>query len=264
MKRPFIVGNWKMNGSHAEALRLAQKIRKGMKNIKAVEVALAPPFTALGTVVEVTKGAGGAGLWLAAQNVHWEEKGAFTGEISPKMLRETGCRFVIIGHSERRHLFHESDSMVARKIISALHWGLLPILCVGETLKERRSGSARRVISRQLRAALKGLANNAIDRITVAYEPVWAIGTGHHASADQVRQAHRWIRDTLRRLFGSSVAAETRILYGGSVRPDNATDLAGVSDVDGLLVGGASLKADDFLRIIHDFKNLKAGKNRRP
>ena len=132
-----------MHGTRAEALRLAQKIRKGMKNIKAVEVALAPPFTALGTVAEATKGAGGTGPRLAAQNVHWEEKGAFTGEVSPKMLRETGCRFVNIGNSERRHLFHESDPMVARKIISALRWGLLPILCVGETLKERRSGAAR-------------------------------------------------------------------------------------------------------------------------
>lgn len=259
MKRLFIVGNWKMHGTGAEALKLARRVRMGLKPHRVVEVALAPPFTALSTVAEVARG---GGFRLAAQNVHWEEKGAFTGEVSPKMLKEIGCRFVIIGHSERRHLFNESDQWIARKVNSALNSGLLPILCVGETLKERLGGSARRVISRQLRTALKGVGKNVIDKITVAYEPVWAIGTGHHASPKQVGQAHRWIRDTLMELYGRSRVGENRILYGGSVRPDNAAELSVVPEVDGLLIGGASLKADDFLKIIRDFKEFKSRKRR--
>ncbi len=256
MKTPLVAGNWKMNGTKADALWLARGITNGMKNLHRVEVILAPPFTALATVAGITAK---TKIRLAAQNIHWEESGAFTGEISPKMLKESGCQYVIIGHSERRHLFLESDLMVARKILAALNTGLLPILCVGETLKERQNGKMRQVLSRQLRAALKGVGKNAIDKITIAYEPVWAIGTGHHATADQVRQAHRWIRNCLNQLFGKNKVMENRILYGGSVRPENTVELARVSEVDGLLVGGASLKATDFLRIIRGFSQVKAG-----
>ena len=256
MKTPLVAGNWKMNGTRADALRLARGITNGMKNLPRVEVVLAPPFTALATVAGVTTK---TKIRLAAQNVHWEESGAFTGEISPKMLKESGCQYVIVGHSERRHIFLESDLVVARKILAALNTGLLPILCVGETLHERQNGKMRQVLSRQLRVALKGVGENAIDNITIAYEPVWAIGTGHHATADQVRQAHRWIRNCLNQLFGKNKVMENRILYGGSVRPENSVELARVSEVDGLLVGGASLKATDFLRIIRGFSQVKAG-----
>ena len=256
MKTPLVAGNWKMNGTRANALRLARSISNGMINLPPVEVVLAPPFTALATVAGVTTK---SKIRLAAQNVHWEESGAFTGEISPRMLKESGCQYVIIGHSERRHIFLESDLMVAKKILAALNTGLLPILCVGETLNERQNGKMRQVLSRQLRAALKGVGKNAIDKITIAYEPVWAIGTGHHATADQVTEAHRWIRNCLNQLFEKYKVTENRILYGGSVRPESTVELARVSEVNGLLVGGASLKANDFLRIIHSFAKVKAG-----
>ncbi len=260
MKRPLIVGNWKMNGTSAEAVKLTRHVRDGVKALRSVEIALAPPFTALNAVASIT---GGRRIHLVAQNVHWEDKGAFTGEISARMLKEIGCQLVIVGHSERRHLFHETDRWVAWKIRATLNSGLLPILCVGETLAERQRGRARQVITRQLRAALKGIRESAIDKLTVAYEPVWAIGTGQHATPVQVAQAHRWIRDALKELLGRFKTGEIRILYGGSVRPDNSSEIAGVAEVDGLLIGGASLKADDFLRIIGDFEQSKSRQRRR-
>ncbi len=250
MKPPLVVANWKMHGTRVEAQNLARQIFNGVKDQGNVEVVLAPPFTALATVADELRG---SGLRLAAQNVHWKEEGAFTGEISPKMLRETGCTFVLIGHSERRHLFDENDQMVAKKMLALLRADLWPILCVGETLQERKKGMTRRVISRQLRAALKGVSKDAIGNINVAYEPVWAIGTGHTATADQASDAHRWIRDVMNRLFGTTKTMQIRILYGGSVRPENAAELAQASEVNGLLVGGASLKAEEFLRIISQF-----------
>jgi triosephosphate isomerase len=250
MKPPLIVANWKMHGTRIEAQTLARQIYNGVNDLKHVEVALAPPFTALATVADELRG---SELRLAAQNVHWEEEGAFTGEISPKMLREIGCTFVLIGHSERRHLFDENDQMVAKKMLALLRAGLLPILCVGETLQERKKGMTRRVISRQLRAALKGVSKDAIENINVAYEPVWAIGTGQTATPEQASHAHRWIREVMNRLFGTTETMKIRILYGGSVRPENAAELARASEVNGLLVGGASLKAEDFLRIVSQF-----------
>ncbi|MFQ5916653.1 MAG: triose-phosphate isomerase [Candidatus Binatia bacterium] len=250
MKPPLVVANWKMHGTRIEAQTLARQIYNGVNDLRHVEVALAPPFTALATVADELRG---SELRLAAQNVHWEEEGAFTGEISPKMLRETGCTFVLIGHSERRHLFDENDQMVAKKMLALLRAGLLPILCVGETLQERKKGMTRRVISRQLRAALKGVSKDAIENINVAYEPVWAIGTGQTATPEQASHAHRWIREVMNRLFGTTETMQIRILYGGSVRPENAAELARASEVNGLLVGGASLKAEDFLRIVSQF-----------
>jgi triosephosphate isomerase len=254
MKPPLVVGNWKMHGTASEASFLARRIRKGTKGIKKVDVVLAPPFTALAKVHEILKR---SKIQLAGQNLHWQTEGAFTGEISPKMLSDSGCRFVIIGHSERRHLFHESDQDVARKIVASLQAGLVPILCVGETLQERTKGSTARVVTRQLRIALKGITKSAIQKIDIAYEPVWAIGTGHNATPDQVRRVHGLIRNFLRERFGKKPAGQTRILYGGSVRPDNAGELARVPDVNGLLVGGASLKPRDFLRIIGFFIPLR-------
>jgi len=250
MKPPLIVGNWKMHGTESEASILARRIRRGIKALPGVEVVLAPPFTALAAVREAARG---SPIHLGAQNVYWEMAGAFTGEVSPQMLKEAGCGFVIIGHSERRRLFNETDSTVSRKLSAALSSGLRPILCVGETLEERRTKSTRGVVARQLSAALKGLEKNAIRNIEIAYEPVWAIGTGRNATPDQVGDAHRLIRRTLGHLFDENRAEQTRILYGGSVRPDNAAELAAVDGVNGLLVGGASLKAPDFLRIIRCF-----------
>jgi len=250
MMQPLIVGNWKMHGTQVEAVALARRVRNGMRGLRGVEVVLAPPFTALAGVRQTLRG---SRLALAGQDVHWEMEGAFTGEISPKMLRESGCAFVIVGHSERRRLFHESDENIAGKLIASLNAGLRPILCVGETLAERRRGITKRVISRQLRIALKGSAKSAIEKTVVAYEPVWAIGTGQNATADQISEVHFWIRQVVEQLFGKSRARGIRILYGGSVRPDNAEILARAKEVNGLLVGGASLKAADFLSIVRVF-----------
>ncbi len=250
MKPPLVVGNWKMHGTQTEASLLARQIRKGLKSVKGVEVALAPPFTALVTVGEAIRK---SSIRLAAQNLHWETEGAFTGEISSKMLRELGCRFVIIGHSERRRLFNEDNQTVAKKLIASLRAGLSPILCVGETLQERRTGETKKVIARQLRVALKGLGKNDIKKIAVAYEPVWAIGTGHNARPEQVGDTHRWIREQLEDLWGQKSSERCRILYGGSVRPDNARELGKAPQVNGLLVGGASLKAESFLGIVRCF-----------
>lgn len=250
MKSPLVVGNWKMHRTEREAIGLARAIRKGLRGSRGVEVVLAPPFTALSVVRGAIRG---SRLQLSAQDVHWETEGAFTGAISPGMLKEAGCGFVIVGHSERRRLFNETDQTVSRKIASALGVALRPILCVGETWEERRRGKTMRVIRRQLQVALKGLGKNAIKKITIAYEPVWAIGTGRNATADQVSEVHRRIRGFLKKLAGAEVGARCRILYGGSVRPENAGELSRAAEVNGLLVGGASLKAMDFLTIIRAF-----------
>ncbi len=250
MKPPLVVGNWKMHGTESEALRLVRQIRMGVKALHGVEIVLAPPFTALAAVHKLLRG---SPLQLAAQDVHWEMEGAFTGEISPRMLRESGCRFVIIGHSERRRLFGESDRVVGRKMFAALQTGLRPILCVGESWQQRKRGETRRVVAGQLRAALKGLNKSAIGKIAIAYEPVWAIGTGRNATPDQVSEVHCWIRSCLKKLAANKTAQSCRILYGGSVRPENAGELSKAQEVSGLLVGGASLKPRDFLIIARYF-----------
>lgn len=253
MRPPLVIGNWKMHGTQIQAYALARAIRRGAKKYRRVELALAPPFTALSAVGKALRG---SRIGLAGQNVHWENEGAFTGEISPTMLLALGCRFVIIGHSERRRLFHEGNEAVARKMLACARAGLRPILCIGETLPERRKGLTYRVLSRQLRAGLKGSGKNGIENFEVAYEPVWAIGTGRHASPEQVSEAHRRIRRMLGALCGKKLAKEIRVLYGGSVRPDNASQLAAAAEVNGLLVGGASLSARDFLQIIRSFALL--------
>lgn len=255
MKPPLVVGNWKMHGTQSEALALARQIRIGTKALKGVEVVLAPPFTALGTVGEAIRG---SQVQLAGQNVHWELEGAFTGEISPRMLLDLGCKFVIIGHSERRRLFSEGDETAAKKTVAALAMGLRPVLCIGETWQERKKGLTTRVVGGQIKSALKGLGKSAIEKIAIAYEPVWAIGTGRNATPDQVSEVHARIRELVERLFGRKGSQACRILYGGSVKPDNAAQLANAAEVNGLLVGGASLKAKDFLSIVRSFvPNLK-------
>jgi triosephosphate isomerase len=243
---PLVVGNWKMYGTVAEASALARAVVNGGRDLSGVELALAPPFTALATVAAITRDSAVA---LAAQNAHWEMRGAFTGEVSPEMIRELGCRYVILGHSERRHIFNESDETVAKKVAAAAGIGLEPILCVGETLDEREADKTDEVVSRQLKTALKGLGKDVIKLLSIAYEPVWAIGTGRNATVEQCGGVHQQVRRLLGQLWDARQAQSCRILYGGSVKPENAAELAAVPDVNGFLVGGASLKAESFLSI---------------
>jgi triosephosphate isomerase len=246
---PLIVGNWKANGLRAEARNLAGAIVQRILNKAAsVELGLAPPFTALADVRQVIDN---SAIKLAGQNCHWADNGAFTGEITAPMLVDLGCEMVIIGHSERRHIFNETDEAIAKKLEAALRHRLRPILCVGETLPERQAGQAAAVIERQLQAALKGLGQNAIENFEIAYEPVWAIGTGHNATSAQIRDIHARIREFLQRTFGSRSGETVRILYGGSVKPENAAEILRTPDVNGLLVGGASLQAETFLPIVY-------------
>ena len=251
MSRPLVVGNWKMNGSQSDCIELARRIAHQLKTKSAAsQVVVAPPFTALASVGKALRG---SALQLGAQNCHWHLSGAFTGEISPSMLQELGCQFVILGHSERRHIFHETDAMIGQKVMPVIAQGMRPILCVGETLAEREREETFEVISRQLDIALKGLDKDAIENIEIAYEPVWAIGTGHNATPEQIRQVHAKILDFLAGLFGTSITSERRILYGGSVKPENAAMISETDHVDGFLVGGASLQVDSFLAIARSF-----------
>lgn len=258
MRTPLVIGNWKMNGILREASSLArgiaQEIRK--KPFRA-SIVLAPPATALTLVQREIRS---SAISLAGQNCHWQESGAFTGETSPVMLRDVGCQYVITGHSERRHIFHEDDDIVAKKVAAALRNDLRAILCVGETLTERTEGSTMKIITRQLRSALKGLSKNVIRRVEVAYEPVWAIGTGRNADPAQIAEVHGRIRRFLAKTFGQTEANQVRILYGGSVNPENATQLAETSDVDGLLVGGASLNGRSFIAVLRCFDSKKVSK----
>jgi triosephosphate isomerase len=245
MRRVLVAGNWKMNGTRADADELLSAVLKGVGSASRAEVAVCPPFTLIALTAQ--KLAGGVVAW-GGQNLDEHDAGAFTGEISGAMLRDFGCTYVIVGHSERRALFHENDATVARKFVQAQKTGLVPILCVGELLEEREGGITESVIERQLDAVL-GLAGiEGFREAVIAYEPVWAIGTGKTATPDQAQDVHRFIRAKLERL-DKKVADEVRILYGGSVKPDNAKELLGQPDVDGGLIGGASLKAEDFLAI---------------
>ena len=253
MMRPLLVGNWKMHGTQHDCQDLARKIANELPaSTGAPEVAVAAPFTALLAVAQV-KG----NLKLAAQNCHWQESGAFTGEISPNMLSELGCEFVILGHSERRHVFHEDDAMICRKLDPVISHGMRAILCVGETSSEREQEMTDEVIARQLQAALKALDKDAMKALEIAYEPVWAIGTGHNASSYQISAVHSQIRKLLISSFGD-FGREVRILYGGSVKPENAPMLAQISELNGLLVGGASLQAETFIPIVSAFTKTVA------
>lgn len=240
-----------MHGTQSECVNLARQIARALRRQPVeVDVVLAPPFTALAQVWRVIRESKGT---LAAQDCHWADNGAYTGAISPIMVVDSGCQYVIVGHSERRHVFHEDDGVIANKLGAALRHQLRPILCVGETIEERRSGQTGRVISKQLRIALKGLSKSAIHKVEIAYEPVWAIGTGHHATPEQIRQVHERIRRLLVGAFGQRAAQGVRVLYGGSVNPQNVNSLTAVDGVNGLLVGGASLKAETFLPIVYSY-----------
>jgi triosephosphate isomerase len=246
-RRPLIAGNWKMYKTATEAVALAREIWAEAKNPGAVDVLVAPTFTSLHAVEDVIRG---SAILLAGQNMHWESQGAFTGEISAPMLKDAGCSHVILGHSERRQLFGETDETVARKTKAAHAADLIPVVCVGETLAERDGGTTEAVVERQVKAALDGLSAEQETATVIAYEPVWAIGTGRNATAQQAQDVHKFLRGVLAKVHGEATAAAVRILYGGSVKPDNAAELLAAPDVDGALVGGASLVADSFLKIV--------------
>lgn len=242
----FVCGNWKMHKTTAEARDLVRALAPLIAGAEGVQVAVAPPFTALAAVAEAIRG---TPIELAAQDVHWEKQGAFTGEVSAAMLADLGVKHGIVGHSERRQYFGETDETVGKKLRALLEAGILPIVCVGETLQEREAGKTLDVVRRQVVNALAGLPEDQLASLTIAYEPVWAIGTGKTATTAQAQEVHAAIRGMLREL-GPGAADRVRIQYGGSVKPDNAAELMAQPDVDGALVGGASLKAEDFSRIV--------------
>jgi len=245
MRKFLIAGNWKMNKLTNEAKKLAEDIVKGIKDEKEVDVVLIPPFTALYIVSSVISN---TNIFLGAQNVFWEKEGAYTGEISPLMLLDLGCKFVIIGHSERREYLNETDEMINKKIKTALNFNLYPILCIGETEEEREAGKTFDKIKMQLENDLKNISN--IENLIIAYEPIWAIGTGKTALPEQAQEVHFFIRDWIKDKYGKELANSLRILYGGSVKPANIYSLLVEPDIDGALIGGASLKAKDFIEIV--------------
>lgn len=246
MRIPFIAGNWKMNKTIKEAIELVNGI-KDIVNETDVEVAVCVPFTALN---EVKKVIDGTKLKLGAQNMHWEEKGAYTGEISPLMLNEIGVDYVIIGHSERRQYFNETDETVNKKVKSALAHDIKPILCVGETLEQRELGCEKEVVKNQIIKDLEGVLPESMKKIVIAYEPIWAIGTGKTASSEDANNMIGYIRSILADLYGANISEEVRIQYGGSVKPNNVTEIMNQPEIDGALVGGASLKSKDFIELV--------------
>ncbi|HEX3178597.1 MAG TPA: triose-phosphate isomerase [Methylomirabilota bacterium] len=247
MRTPLVVGNWKMHGTVAEARALATAIRDGLKRPRGVEVAVCPPFTALMAVSEILAG---TPIGLGAQTCHHESSGAHTGEIAPPMLVELGCRMVLVGHSERRREMGETDEHVNRKLVAALAHGLTPVLCVGETADERRQGLTFTTVEGQLRAGLAGVESAGLGKVVLAYEPVWAIGTGVNATPAQAAEVHGYLRGLVSELASKELAQSVRILYGGSVKADNVDALAAETDIDGALVGGASLVAQGFIAIV--------------
>jgi len=248
MRPPLIAGNWKMNGLVKEARDLAAALRKELASHAAPpDVLVCPPFLALSAVREILEG---SPIRMGAQDVHWEAKGAFTGEVSLGMLQDVGCTAVILGHSERRHILGETNEMVNRKLKACLAAGLLPIVCVGELLEERNMGVTREVVERQISKGLEGLSPEDVAKIVIAYEPVWAIGTGKTATPRQAGEVHHYLRKLITQKSGEAVGKGIRILYGGSVSPDNVKELMAEEDIDGALVGGASLKVDSFVKIV--------------
>lgn len=246
MRTPIIAGNWKMNNTMEQGLKLVEGI-KAHKLSEKVEAVLCVPFTDIKAVKEAIKG---TEIKIGAQNMHWEDSGAYTGEISPLMLKELQVDYVILGHSERRQYFNESDETVNKKMKSALAHGIKPIICVGESLKEREGNKEKEVVKAQIIRGFQGIAKDEIENIVIAYEPIWAIGTGKTASADDANDMIAFIRETIGELYGD-LKDIIRIQYGGSVKPENVAELMDKSDIDGALVGGASLKADDFVKLIN-------------
>jgi triosephosphate isomerase len=246
-RTPIMAANWKMHFTVAEAVALVEELEEGITRFGDREVVVAPPFTALAGVASVLAG---SPILLAAQNCYWESQGAYTGEISPPMLRDLGCDYVIVGHSERRQYFGETNESINRKVLALLSLALEPILCIGETLEKREAGKTLDVLADQLSGALAGVEEKQAGRLVLAYEPVWAIGTGLTATPEQAQEAHAFIRKSLAKRFDNTVANNTRILYGGSVKPENVDELMAQPDIDGALVGGASLTAASFIGIV--------------
>jgi triosephosphate isomerase len=247
MRTPFIAANWKMYKTVHEAIAFVKEFRTLVKDVHDVEIVVAPPFTALRAVAEA---AHASNVGVAGQNVYWEREGAFTGEVSAAMLKEAGAEYVIIGHSERRRLFGDTDQTVNRKLLAAVAAQLTPIVCIGESLEERERNETLAVLDRQIKDGLDGLSGDQIGGLVIAYEPVWAIGTGRNATPDQAGEAHTHIRNRLRQWFGGGAADLCHIIYGGSVKPDNIRELSSMTDVDGALVGGASLDVRGFFDIV--------------
>lgn len=248
MKKPIIAGNWKMNNTKAEAEQLITALKPLVKDVTRTDVVVCVPFTCIEKVKKLVKG---SKIKVGAQNVAWADKGAFTGEISAAMLKEVGTEYVIIGHSERRQYFGETDKSVNMRLVQALKNELKPIVCIGETLDERNGGKTEIVLRTQLEGGLEGLTADDMKNVVIAYEPVWAIGTGVTATAEQANTTIKFIRKTLAKMFTRPVANKVRIQYGGSMNAKNASELMAMSDIDGGLIGGASLKAEDFSKVVH-------------
>ncbi|MEK7870047.1 MAG: triose-phosphate isomerase [Nitrospirota bacterium] len=247
MRTPLIAGNWKMNKTASEAAAFARELVQQNMTSPAVEIVIAPPFTALDSVRLALEG---ESIRLAGQNLHWEDHGAYTGEISAPMLKDLGCRYVILGHSERRTLFGERDDVIQKKLAAAFRHGLKPILCVGESLDQREAGRTTEIITGQLKGSLTGFDATQLTKLAIAYEPVWAIGTGKAASPEQAIPVHQTIRRFLQQEWSSAIGQGTRILYGGSVTPQNVTSFLASDEIDGALVGGACLKVESFASIV--------------
>jgi len=256
MRKTIIAGNWKMYKTVVEAIDLANGLKRELFKLEGqdIDIVICPAFTALSEVLEVIVD---SNIQLGAQDVYWQDEGAFTGEVSPVMLKDIGCKFVIIGHSERRQYFGETNESVNNKIKAALRHNLTPIVCVGETLSQRESGSTFKVLDDHIENGLKDITDTDILKIVIAYEPVWAIGTGKNATPQQAQEAQKYIRDLLRKMYNNDIAYTVRIQYGGSVKPENITELMSQPDVDGALVGGASLKIETFAEIVKKAAEVK-------
>jgi len=254
MRKPFLCGNWKMNTDRAGAVALAVASAKIAREVRGAEVGVCPPACYLEAVLAAVKG---TPLAVGGQNMHFEASGAFTGEIAGPMLKDLGCTYVILGHSERRHVFGETDEFISKKVHAAFKFALKPILCVGETLEERKAGETQAIVRRHVTSGMAGLAKDQARQVVIAYEPVWAIGTGLTATPQQAQEVHAFIRRLLESLYDAALAQAVRIQYGGSVKPDNTFDLMRQADIDGALVGGASLKADGFAKIVAEGARAK-------
>ena len=254
MRKTIIAGNWKMYKTPLEAIELVNLLKRDLSDVMEVEIVVCPPFTALADVRDILTE---SNIAVGAQNLYWEDQGAFTGEVSGPMLKALDIKYVIIGHSERRQFFGETDATVNQRIKAALQNSLLPIVCIGENLKEREAGKTFDVVRKQLHGSLAGLTQEQMEKIVLAYEPVWAIGTGKTATPEQAQEVHQFIREELAKIFGEELASEIRIQYGGSVKPENITELISQPDIDGALVGGASLKHDSFTQIVKNSCGIK-------
>lgn len=247
MRKPFIAGNWKMNTNCQSATELASGLAGELSEVTTVDIAVCPPFVYLQSVA---KALSSSNIAMGAQDMYFEGNGAFTGEISTEMLKDVCCTYVLVGHSERRHVIGETDELINKKVTAAISGGLLPILCVGELLEQREANQTDEVVTEQIKKGLAGIDAEKVQAVTIAYEPVWAIGTGKTATSDQAQEVHAMIRKLLAEMYDEKIASELRIQYGGSAKPDNTAELMACPDVDGLLVGGAGLKVDSFSAMI--------------